>query len=516
MTGNDDVGGLVGNNAGALPAVITATYATGDVTGNANVGGLVGDNAAGISASYSIGPVTGSSNAGGLVGSSSGASAVIAASYWSTEASGLTTSGGGEGKTNDELTTPTGYTGIYEMWDDYDVDGGGSGGDSPWDFRGADRLPALSVDFDGDGTATWQEFGDPRLEKDYDVDDDGLIEVETLAQLNAIRWDLDGDGAATDLAHTTEDETDFYAAAFPRPLAATSTATAMGCPIGDHDGDSNTPDAPGCLGYELVEDLDFDEDDDGDITSADAAYWNGGAGWEPIGDDASSFGAAFEGNGHTIANLFINRPDAAASVALFGGVGASGVVRNLGLTDVNITGNAGTGGLVGDNDGSVIASYVTGFVTGSMDEIGGLVGENDGLVVASYSAASVTGGSGAQVGGLVGKNEDRVQASYATGAAAGSSADAVGGLVGENAGGTINASYATSRVSGSGSEPWAAWSATQRAQCHGKRQLLGHRGLGAVRQRRRRPQDHRAVALAHELHRHLRRLERPGRRRYRR
>ena len=30
---------------------------------------------------------------------------------------------------------------------------------------------------------------------DYDGDDDGLIEVTTVAQLGAIRWDLNGDGA---------------------------------------------------------------------------------------------------------------------------------------------------------------------------------------------------------------------------------------------------------------------------------------------------------------------------------
>ena len=29
---------------------------------------------------------------------------------------------------------------------------------------------------------------------DYDADNDGLIEVGSLAQLNAIRWDLDGNG----------------------------------------------------------------------------------------------------------------------------------------------------------------------------------------------------------------------------------------------------------------------------------------------------------------------------------
>ena len=30
----------------------------------------------------------------------------------------------------------------------------------------------------------------------YDSDGDGLIEIDNLAQLNASRWDLDGDGAA--------------------------------------------------------------------------------------------------------------------------------------------------------------------------------------------------------------------------------------------------------------------------------------------------------------------------------
>ena len=39
-------------------------------------------------------------------------------------------------------------------------------------------------------------------ELDYDGDNDGLIEVSTLAQLNAIRWDLDGDGSATEPAYT--------------------------------------------------------------------------------------------------------------------------------------------------------------------------------------------------------------------------------------------------------------------------------------------------------------------------
>ena len=45
---------------------------------------------------------------------------------------------------------------------------------------------------------------------DYDGDDDNLIEVRDLAQLNALRWDGDGNGAAS-----TGNEAS-YAAAFPR------------------------------------------------------------------------------------------------------------------------------------------------------------------------------------------------------------------------------------------------------------------------------------------------------------
>ena len=64
------------------------------------------------------------------------------------------------GKTTSELQAPTSYAGIYAEWD-VDVDGV-TGGDAPWHFGTSGQYPALSVDFDGDGTATWQEFGAQR------------------------------------------------------------------------------------------------------------------------------------------------------------------------------------------------------------------------------------------------------------------------------------------------------------------------------------------------------------------
>ena len=251
---------------------------------------------------------------------------------------------------------------------------------------------------------------------DYDSDDDGLIAVATLAQLDAIRLDLDGDGASTDTG---------YAAAFP------DAATGMGCPT------------DGCTGYELMVDLDFDTDGSG-TEDADDAYWNDGSGWEPIGTSTAKFTATFDGNGQVIANLFIER--SSERVGLFGT--SSGVVRRVGLTNVEVEGSNLVGGLVGWNEGSITFSYVTGAVAGTGIVTGGLVGWNVGQIKASYATAAMTGG-GIDTGGLVGGNGPQAQitASYASGTVMGTGR--VGGLAGFNAG-QITASYARGAVTGTG------------------------------------------------------------------
>ena len=119
--------------------------------------------------------------------------------------------------------------------------------------------------------------------RDYDADNDGLIDVGNLAQLDAVRYDLNGDGLVDGATWMP------YYAAFPMG------ALGMGCP------------SDGCTGYELTADLDFDTNSDGRADVVGDTYWNAGAGWEPIGDADDPFIADFEGDGHTIANLFINR-----------------------------------------------------------------------------------------------------------------------------------------------------------------------------------------------------------------
>ena len=192
---------------------------------------------------------------------------------------------------------------------------------------------------------------------DYDADDDGLIEVADLAQLNAIRWDLDGDGVASDAG---------YATAFP------DAPTDMGCP------------STGCTGYELTAGLDFDTDGSGEADAGDT-YWNDGVGWEPLGDNTTAFNTTFEGNGHTLAHLFIAR-GTTDYVGLFGKTGTGSVVRHVG---------AAGAGEVGDVVGQVRLAGAA--LEAAVDAVDGdQTGEgfNDGCSDGQTSRCAPTGESG--------------------------------------------------------------------------------------------------------------------------
>ena len=272
---------------------------------------------------------------------------------------------------------------------------------------------------------------------DYDTDDDGFIGIDNLEQLNAVRWDLDGDGTVDDTANASD-----YSAAFPNPV------TGMGCP------------STGCTGYELTADLNF----------ADSRWDRGqgdGMGWEPIGTydpedsttnlvNSTRFTATFEGNGRTIRNLYINRNQ--YGVGLFGVVGADGDIRDLILTGGIVTGSHFSGGLAGINLG--VISYIrSGVTVDGANFLGGLVGNNAGTITDSHATGSVTGYNfpfspdrivyANDVGGLVGRNYGEINGSIATGdVLAGRNA---GGLVGSNRAayggtGTIRDSIATGNV----------------------------------------------------------------------
>ena len=226
--------------------------------------------------------------------------------------------------------------------------------------------------------------------------------------------------------------------------------------------------------------------------------------FSPIGDrnivPNRGFTGVFDGNNKRITDLTINYTTGTGA-GFIGYLSTAGLVKNLGLVNINITTtNDIAGGLVGlGNRATILNSYVTGNVSGSVfvggligsqqdstisgcytagtvngtDNVGGLVGlfDDNSEISNSYSASNVMAsgdyvgglagdgrgsttsclasgniGAAGHVGGLLGSNYGTVHGCHASGTVTGSS-DSIGGLIGSSAG-TVEYSYAVGSVRG--------------------------------------------------------------------
>lgn len=213
-------------------------------------------------------------------------------------------------------------------------------------------------------------------------------------------------------------------------------------------------------------------DHDNDPATPDEAM-----GLTPIGNINVNFTGHYDGKGHTISNLLINRP-ATEYVGLFG------YVMNAEITAINISyctisGKKWVAGLIGYNvytnlnnlfvnNGKVICEeygvgllvgnnyqsdidncYTTGSVYGYRVS-GGLIGQSlyPSNITNSYSAANVF--SYSESGGLIGRvDSGNIYNCFATGKVDNDHTD-VGGLIGDLSNSTINKCYASGDVFGFG------------------------------------------------------------------
>jgi hypothetical protein len=165
------------------------------------------------------------------------------------------------------------------------------------------------------------------------------------------------------------------------------------------------------------------------------------------GFQGTAFTGTFDGNGHKITNFTVNG-GSNSFLGLFGYIDAGGLVKNLGLEDLAVSGSSYfIGGLVGFNGGSISDCYSTGTVSGA-GYVGGLTGYNAGSISQCYATGTVSGTSYC-VGGLVGSNGGSISNCNSTGAVSGGDGSHyLGGLVGSN-GGSISNCHSTGTVSGS-------------------------------------------------------------------
>ncbi|OBA00428.1 GLUG motif-containing protein [Halomonas sp. G11] len=463
VTGNDYVGGLVGDNNGS----ITNASVTGTVrgTGTYNVGGLVGRNDGSIMNAYMTGTVKGSEQVGGLVGINWDS---IANAYASSVVTGDQYVGGLVGYSfNGDIEnvyatgTVTGQEGV----------GGLAGFILSADLSNAYATGAVTGNQDvgglvGGGTSTSDSYyattdaggnaidggytnsiGAPRTRLE-------LMNSTTFEGWDEAIWNFGGDA-----------DVDGYQVALPWLDDVTPTAGRVTDTL--FQSGTGTSSAPYILtDWQQLQNVNFNDDvlgggyhfdlannlDSGTSGYADLAdeSANGGKGWDPVGDDGTPFIGTFDGLGHAVSQVTIDRPNDYA-IGLFGRI-ENATLRRLGLEGVSVRGGApttggGIGGLVGYNDSGTIKDvYATGSVTGEFEKVGGLVGYNDGgTIIQSYAAGDVSSDV-IFAGGLVGYNVDgTISQSYATGDVSVDDYGA-GGLVGTNLNGTITHSYATGDV----------------------------------------------------------------------
>ena len=379
VDGDDRVGGLVGSNYDT----VTTSYATGSVTGTSRVGGLVGGNYGGtVGSAYATGSVDGSSLVGGFVGDSTG---TVTTSYWDTQRSGQTAGlGSGTGSLTGLDTT--------EMQGSWASNGTG-GNMSGLDFA-ADWM-AVAGDFP-DLQTTPRTTSTPHFSAPDDTEQARILDDMVLY-----------DGAY----NVTSDKA-------LQAIGRNSTTLSRD--------------------YRLVVDVD----------ASGTTSWNGGAGFEPIAKDTNSskgayqgtaFTGSFDGAGHTVSGLSINRPST-DFVGLFSNTGSSADIDDIELEDVDIRGDEFVTGLSNLHAGSMNQSSVTGIVAGNYS-VSGLTNTNGGTVSQSYTTSTVTGIS--RVSGLIGINSGTVSQSYAVSTVSGNRS---AGLIRENRG-SVTRSYATGNVS---------------------------------------------------------------------
>lgn len=408
---NNYMGGLIGRSNSAQ---VTNSYSRANVVGNSSsgigYGGLLGFNSNGtISNCYAIGNVSGHDFVGGLCGSNSG---VITNCFC---VGTLTLTGGTQ---IGGLLASNGGNAINCFWDT-DVSGTFSS------YGGAGLTTAQMQTANNFTTAGWDFAGEIT---------NGSADFWTMGACNAstgeypmLTWELFNGGGNGSLGNP-------YLIGNKRDL---KTLSENSCLWGEN--------------YKQTADIYF--------VPADFAqggdFYNNGNGFIPIGTQPyinNFFDGTYDGDGHVIDGLTINRPGT-DGVGLFGAARGDGAfIRSLGLTNVNVIGHYLVGGLVGTGQDTLQLTdcFVTGSISG-IGIVGGLTGDSYGITITKCHAdATVSGlGSGTtgDIGGLMGFDFGSfVYRSYAKGTVIASVQN--GGFIGRAQSTTLVDNYSTANVTG--------------------------------------------------------------------
>ena len=265
----------------------------------------------------------------------------------------------------------------FSTWDETDEDGNTATVDY-WNFINAYNTPVLKA------------FGhrQNRQINDYDMDDDGLIEIRTFEQWLNMGNDRNSDG-------NPETSATNYNGAFPNSM------NQLGCVATDHDNMDSTPDQPTCKGYELLNDLDW--------SNTSGGYWtvpgstaSGGS----LTNGRPGIDGTIKGNGYRMLNIEYNnftRNNNGRGSGIFGTI--EGRLEGLGAWYIQAYSRDLTGAIAGAASGKLIGVYAYhpgNWITSNSPQGGGLVGELIGGTVENSFVQANVGANNEDYGGLIG------------------------------------------------------------------------------------------------------------------
>lgn len=496
VKGENYVGGLVGYNS---HSAIIHSYATGGASGERNIGGFIGSNHSSypISECYSTGSVIGITFAGGFLGNNSSTS-ILSSCYFNNETSNMQDNGIGLDENNQEvigLTTQqfkdsTNFVGFnsdsifwkfnsnsrpYLSWQRASVSNGVVENNRIEGYvleNGAD-IAEIGIRFRKYSHSNWTEIENRNSPGEY-IDtlpflEDGIYYIQSYAK------DSLGESFYGDMVKLL---------LLPFDGSGTESAPYQIAEVGDLLFLSKNHVNLWDKHFIQTADIIFNDDEtqvdwDGDGILEHEVNGEDVYGFSPIGSSNDKFSGIYNAQGFSIVNLFINSVNR-GSTGLFGTT-ETAEIKNLMLSNCDITGWTDVGGIVGiaraslvtncsitgsfkgygrigsiagNSSSTIFNCFASGNIiyTGWNDEeeddfpynFGGLVGWNEGKVSHSFSNCYILGNY--DNGGLIGFNAGKVTNCYATGSVIGYRTS--GGLIGSNSGSVI-CSYATGSVAGS-------------------------------------------------------------------
>jgi hypothetical protein len=423
INGGEFSGGVSGNFGGNVD-VVERVYVTGSVSGTSKAGGISGSNYTDIKNSYTDVSVYGSYKSGGITAENRGG--VIENVYVNGDITAGSSSRAGALVAYNQGGT---FTGTFFNTDNTSASECATNSDTA-NFGGCDGEEITGkTDAEMQDIATFTDTTTQGLTTAWDFendpnDDTGSVDIWTLQDVTyptlTFNEVFSGPNPAPDCSS--------YPGAFSSGSGTQAdpylidTLADLQCV----DKDTTTLSAH----YRLANDIDASETN----------TWNNGDGFDPIGDATTPFSGSFDGFGHHISNLFIDR-GSEARVGLFGQIETSFFVDNIGLEDVDITGGDYTGGFVGrlGGGGPFVNIYVSGVVSGGLGiaKVGALAGSSFGEINNVYSDALVNGEykGGGLIADMLGGN---LENAYFNGNVTAGSLDRAGAIVAKFSGGSID------------------------------------------------------------------------------